>query len=831
MFDQICNNEHSEPLAANDRDVLTVRQEPGANPDREASRSVTRSPSSGSDRFGGRRWPEKDATIVLIGVRGVGKSTLGVLAATAYGRRLIETDRTFIDETGATIQAYRKSHAPVDFHRKHNAIFRRVLEAHSTGCIIICSVTDLEAEGADILRDFSQTHPVIHVTRDPEGIKDHLQVWSADKIEQLLCATGPLLRSVTNAESYNLTERLASFDDPETQGIERTTNHFLTLKRVERDFLTLTEHLIGYRGKVTYRFSYPLSGIPVHERDFTLACRVNLQDLLDGTSDLDELQIGADVVELVIDTEDISSTALPEALLSAVARGFAILRRAIIVPIILSVGAGRRGSADENAYTALVRYCLRLGAEYCTLDLSTSVSRLESLIRNQGRTFIIGSVAFAEPARDGWSDASVSAACERGLSLGCDIVKVTMPARTISDAFPARVIATERTPSRLITYHTGAAGRTSMVFNKIMTPVRAACDERRRGDDDCLGTPKQALSALFATFVYEPLSFFIYGADVEHSLSPAMHTAAYHALGMPHTYGKHSSSTLDELLRRSRETDFGGASLVRPWKTGILPVLTGLSSHAKVIRSVNTVLPVRDLDIDGSIPSENELIQQRNRQGPVKALYGENTDWIGQRACLLKGLSPANAVRPSTTALVCGAGGQARSSIYALLSIGVRNIFVCNRTVENAEALAAYYNELIEQGGISVLDSSDTATAQIRVIESFSSPWPKQYRLPSLIISCIPPDNDDGTPTDFTLPSLWLGNATGGVVIELGYGPELTAFEKQFLSPAQKSWIYVPGVEILPELANATFELFTGRRAPRKVMRDEVMKRYRQAPP
>jgi shikimate 5-dehydrogenase len=216
-----------------------------------------------------------------------------------------------------------------------------------------------------------------------------------------------------------------------------------------------------------------------------------------------------------------------------------------------------------------------------------------------------------------------------------------------------------------------------------------------------------------------------------------------------------------------REPDFGGAAIVQPFKTKTLPMMDLLSPQAKAIGALNTVIPLRDDAQIKSVTNEIGIFRERNRTGPVKALYGDNTDWIGIRACVRRGLSPANTVRPQSTGLVCGAGGMARAAIYAMISLGVQNIFVCNRTKGNAEELAEHYNRLIKANAIAELSPADAATTTVTALESFSSPWPKHMRHPAMIVSCIPTQTTDGTPTNFVLPQDWLSSRTGGVVVEV----------------------------------------------------------------
>ena len=182
---------------------------------------------------------------------------------------------------------------------------------------------------------------------------------------------------------------------------------------------------------------------------------------------------------------------------------------------------------------------------------------------------------------------------------------------------------------------------------------------------------------------------------------------------------------------------------------------------------------------------------------------------------------------------------MARAAIYSMISLGVRNIFVCNRTLENANALAEHYNQLIGVGSISELDPSAASQSRIRVLESFASLWPRDVRQPTMIVCCIPTHGPDGSPTNFSVPEAWLLSPNGGVVLEvsfafmpsqrstnrnqLAYGQPVSPAVRQVRERVQAGWTFMDGFDVLPEQAYSQFEIFTGRRAPRKLMKDQVL--------
>jgi len=153
--------------------------------------------------------------------------------------------------------------------------------------------------------------------------------------------------------------------------------------------------------------------------------------------------------------------------------------------------------------------------------------------------------------------------------------------------------------------------------------------------------------------------YAILGDPVEHSLSPAMHSAAFRALCLPACYHafRVSPEYLGMAISGAQAMGFGGLNLTIPLKELALDYLEP-DGDARAMGAVNVV----------------------SFEGGVR---GYNTDGQGASMALREAGFQVRGCR----ALLIGAGGAARALAYQLVREGAE-LSIVNRSLERAEELA-----------------------------------------------------------------------------------------------------------------------------------------------
>jgi shikimate 5-dehydrogenase/shikimate kinase len=807
-------------------------------PGRGTSSQTTSFPASKT--IGSRRIFEPDASIVLIGLRGSGKFTLAVMASGACRKRVVDVEILFQEATGFSTAKYRQQFGASNHNLRQEEILRNVLQAHEKSAIIVCNGSSLEHSGQLLLQEFSKTHPVIHIMRDLKSIHEHLEGLEMSKLQDLVVLSSPIFRHCSNYEFYNISETEPAFS-------VSCANHasvppFLTLKWAERTFLKfvslVTKPHTAHNYLPPLEPGSPLSEVATELRRYTCTVQIPLSELLSEHVDIEELEFGSDAFEIVVDQAELDPRIpqLTSDRAEDISRAVSRVRRNTVVPIIYHVVPITGRNSSRASYLEHLRHGLRMAPEFATIDLSLGEDLILQTIRIKGSTRIIGHVH----AVYDWYSPFWFEKYDVAMRLGCDAVRFTRPAHFMDDhatlqGFRNKISERPKTIP-LICFNTGRAGRRTACFNQVLTSVipeslressKFSLMVESNPETSWL-TAREITHALYASFIYEPLKFYDIGAHTRYSLSPATFNAAFKTCGMPHNFDTVQTPTLNSLEELVRDPNFGGAAIGLPFKIEVISLIHSLSRHARAIGVVNTLIPVRHLSDDGSIPEALELFQQRNQAGPVKALYGENTDWLSIRSCIRRWLSPANAVRPNTCGLVIGAGGMARAAVYAMLQLGVKNIIIFNRTYTNAEKLVAHFTRLVSSSNGGLLYSSNQSPQPtFRILRATEEPWPSDLHKPTIIVSCVPthPVGDSPAP-DFTIPTQWMQSPTGGVVIELAYRTLTTPIVRQMREEASRSWICLNSLDFLAEQGFAQFELFTGKRAPRRIMREKILRSW-----
>ena len=153
---------------------------------------------------------------------------------------------------------------------------------------------------------------------------------------------------------------------------------------------------------------------------------------------------------------------------------------------------------------------------------------------------------------------------------------------------------------------------------------------------------------------------YLVGYPVEHSMSPAMHNAAFKALGLDAEYrlAPVKPEQLEEFIDKLREDEAIGASVTIPHKMEVMRHLDHVDETARAIGAVNTIV---------------------HREG---RLYGYNTDSTGGVGALMEEYGSLE----GRNVTILGAGGASRAITYQVSRVDCK-VMVLNRSVERARNL------------------------------------------------------------------------------------------------------------------------------------------------
>lgn len=271
----------------------------------------------------------------------------------------------------------------------------------------------------------------------------------------------------------------------------------------------------------------------------------------------------------------------------------------------------------------------------------------------------------------------------------------------------------------------------------------------------------------------------VIGNPVGHSLSPALHNAAFDALNLDIVYTAFRVEDLGAALAGMRAlSNFRGMSVTIPHKI-------------EAMKHVDEVA-----EVDRSIGSINTIINENGR------LIGLGTDGPGA----LKALVDGGAELDGRNVLMLGAGGAARAIAFTLA-----------RTTRLETLTILDINEEMLQGLTADLRSGTPARIESGALTDGSLAAAMEQA--HVIINCTPVGMHPKEGVSLVPAQLF---RPGQVVFDVVYTP----LETRLLADARAAGLKViSGVEMFINQAVLQFERFTGVAAPVEVMRRVVMER------
>ncbi len=446
---------------------------------------------------------------------------------------------------------------------------------------------------------------------------------------------------------------------------------------------------------------------------------------------------GADMVELRLDgVEDID------------------VRRALsgrTLPVIATcrpTWEGGRFDGSEERRRALLIEALDAGAEYVDVEWRAGFA---DVIGRDPRRIVISSHDFGRVPNDLVSRAVAMR------QTGANTIKIALTATRLSDALPLLPIAAA---GDAVVIAMGDAGLPSRL-------LAARFGSRWTYAGNAVAPGQVPASRMLEEFRFRAVGrgtaiYGVVGNNVMHSMSPAMHNAAFEAAQLDAVYVPLRAADFDDFLTFAGALHIEGVSVTIPFKLDALRAAHRADALTRVVGAANAL------------------------RRSVTGFEAANTDVQGF-------LDPLNAVYPGSLqgarAAVMGAGGSARAVAVALGSRGAHVTVHARRPEQAAEVAAG--------------------------CEAEAGAWPPAAGSWDLLVNCTPlggPTARDETP----LPG---GPFDGRLVYDLTYGDSETPLVREARAAG---CLTLDGLPMLVAQAERQFEWWTGKRPQAGVMKAAI---------
>lgn len=263
----------------------------------------------------------------------------------------------------------------------------------------------------------------------------------------------------------------------------------------------------------------------------------------------------------------------------------------------------------------------------------------------------------------------------------------------------------------------------------------------------------------------------VVGWPIEHTLSPAMHNAAFRHYGLPVVYLPLGvpPAGLGAFCRGWRQLQPLGFNVTVPHKQTIMRQLDGLAPSAEAMGAVNTV------------------VCRRGRW------IGHNTDGYGFLASLAGVFSPR-----SQRVVLLGGGGAGRAVAFSLAKAGAAQLTLSEPDAGRRRRLIRD----LRRRGFTAVAAATPGSADLR-----SAVGKCRLLVQASPLGLRPQD-------PLPLPESWLPR--GICVYDLAYGRSLTPFLR--LARRRRNRV-IPGWNMLLWQGAEAFRLWTGRKPPVEIMR------------